>query len=162
MRCGQCGEQLPPGAHFCGQCGAPADAPVPSLVGQTIAGRYRLLRQVGEGGMGKVYEAEQSLGSSQRAVAVKLLRPEWSHDPSVKARFHREAETVARLEHFNTVRIYDFGETEDGTLFIVMEYLHGRSLQSVLDEHGAMPPERVQHIVNQAAASLDEAHRLGI
>jgi eukaryotic-like serine/threonine-protein kinase len=165
MQCGQCGEQIEEAAHFCGQCGTPVEAAPKSpksLVGQTIAGRYRLLRQVGEGGMGKVYEAEQSLGSSQRAVAVKMLRPEWSHDPSVKARFHREAETVARLEHFNTVRIYDFGETEDGTLFIVMEYLHGRSLQSVLDEHGAMPPERVQHIVNQAAASLDEAHRLGI
>lgn len=162
MRCGQCGEQLPPGAHFCGQCGAPADAPVPGVVGQTIAGRYRLLRQVGEGGMGTVYEAEQTLGSSVRAVAVKLLRPEWSHDPSVKARFHREAATVARLEHFNTVRIYDFGATDTGTLYIVMEFLHGRSLQSVLDEQGALPAERVLHIVRQAAASLDEAHRLGI
>jgi serine/threonine-protein kinase len=162
MRCGQCGEQLQSGAHFCGQCGAPADAPVPSVVGQTIAGRYRLLRQVGEGGMGTVYEAEQTLGSSVRAVAVKLLRPEWSHDPSVKARFHREAATVARLEHFNTVRIYDFGATDTGTLYIVMEFLHGRSLQSVLDEQGALPAERVLHLVRQAAASLDEAHRLGI
>jgi eukaryotic-like serine/threonine-protein kinase len=217
MRCSQCGEQLPNGAHFCGQCGAsvpdlepaaksapvaesarvaePASAaaaapvaevgaaaePAPveaaaapggasgkegaaakDLIGQTIAGRYRLLRQVGEGGMGTVYEAEQTLGSSRRAVAVKLLRPEWSHDPSVKARFHREAATVARLEHFNTVRIYDFGAMEDGTLFIVMEFLQGRSLQSVLEDQGALPAERVQHIVTQAAASLDEAHRLGI
>jgi serine/threonine-protein kinase len=133
-----------------------------SLVGQTIAGRYRLLRQVGEGGMGTVYEAEQTLGSSVRAVAVKLLRPEWSHDPSVKARFHREAATVARLEHFNTVRIYDFGATDAGTLYIVMEFLHGRSLQSVLEEQGALPAERVLHLVRQAAGSLDEAHRLGI
>jgi serine/threonine-protein kinase len=162
MRCAQCGEQLPDGAHFCGQCGARADAPVPSLVGQTIANRYRLLRQVGEGGMGTVYEAEQTLGSSVRAVAVKLLRPEWSHDPAVKARFHREAATVARLEHFNTVRIYDFGATDTGTLYIVMEFLHGRSLQSVLDEQGALPAERVLHLVRQAAGSLDEAHRLGI
>jgi hypothetical protein len=91
-----------------------------------------------------------------------VLRPEWSHDPSVKARFHREAATVARLEHFNTVRIYDFGATESGTLYIVMEFLHGRSLQSVLDEQGALPAERVLHLVRQAAASLDEAHRLGI
>lgn len=112
--------------------------------------------------MGTVYEAEQTLGSSRRAVAVKLLRPEWSHDPSVKARFHREAATVARLEHFNTVRIYDFGAMEDGTLFIVMEFLQGRSLQSVLEDQGALPAARVQHIVSQAAASLDEAHRLGI
>ena len=162
MRCGQCGEQLIDGAHFCGQCGARADVPVQSLVGQTIANRYRLIRQVGEGGMGTVYEAEQTLGSSVRAVAVKLLRPEWSHDPSVKARFHREAATVARLEHFNTVRIYDFGATDTGTLYIVMEFLHGRSLQSVLDEQGALPAERVLHLVRQAAASLDEAHRLGI
>lgn len=172
MQCAQCGEQLPSGAHFCGQCGARVEAEVPAggveprvgqtIAGQTIAGRYRLLRQVGEGGMGTVYEAEQTLGTSVRAVAVKLLRPEWSQEPSIKARFHREAATVARLEHFNTVRIYDFGATETGTLFIVMEFLHGRSLQSILDEQGALAAERVLHLVNQAAASLDEAHRLGI
>ncbi len=112
--------------------------------------------------MGSVYEAEQTLGSSQRSVAVKLLRPEWSHDPAVKARFHREAATVARLEHFNTVRVYDFGATEDGTLYIVMEYLQGRSLQKVLDDTGPLPPERVEHITSQVLASLEEAHGLGI
>jgi predicted Ser/Thr protein kinase len=138
-----------------------APAP-PNLIGQLIAGRYRLLRQVGEGGMGSVYEAEQALGSSQRAVAVKLLRPEWSHDAFVQARFHREAATVAQLEHFNTVRVYDFGSTEDGTLFIVMEFLQGRSVQKILEERGALPAERVSYIVSQVAASLEEAHGLGI
>jgi eukaryotic-like serine/threonine-protein kinase len=144
------------------QAAVPPNVLSPNLIGQMIAGRYRLLRQVGEGGMGSVYEAEQALGSSQRAVAVKLLRPEWSHDPFVQARFHREAATVAQLEHFNTVRVYDFGTTDDGTLFIVMEFLHGRSLQKALDELGALPAERVSHIVSQVAASLEEAHRLGI
>ena len=85
------------------------------LVGQTIAGRYRILRLVGEGGVGRVYEAEQVLGSSPRSVALKLLRPEWSHDAAVQARFHREAALVAKLQHVNTVRIYDFGATSDGT-----------------------------------------------
>ena len=132
------------------------------LIGRTIAGRYRLMRLVGEGGMGSVYEAEQALGSTVRSVAVKLLRPEWSHDPAVQARFHREAATVARLEHFNTVRVYDFGTTEDGILFIVMEFLHGRSLQQELDRTGPLPPSRVLHLAEQVAASLDEAHRLGI
>lgn len=141
---------------------APLAAPSQDLIGRTIAGRYRLLRQVGEGEMGRVYEAEQALGSSVRSVAVKLLGPEWSHDPSIKARFNREAETVARLEHFNTVRVYDYGATEDGTLFIVMEFLQGASLRSILDEQGALPPDRVEHIVRQAAASLEEAHHYGI
>jgi eukaryotic-like serine/threonine-protein kinase len=165
MRCGQCGEQVPDKAHFCGLCGAKIEVaaaePVP-LIGRTIAGRYRLVRMVGEGGMGSVYEAEQALGSSQRSVAVKLLRPEWSHDPAVQARFHREAATVARLEHFNTVRVYDFGTTEDGALYIVMEYLQGQSLQKVLEQHGALAPARVEHIASQVAASLEEAHGLGI
>src|ERR1043166_1138593 len=105
------------------------------LIGQTIAGRYRLLRLVGGGGVGRVYEAEQVLGSAPRSVAVKLLRPEWSNDASVQARFHREAALVARLQHVNTVRIYDFGNHSDGSLFIAMEFLRGRSLQRWLDEH---------------------------
>jgi len=112
--------------------------------------------------MGSVYEAEQALGSSVRSVAVKLLRPEWSHDPAVQARFHREAATVARLEHFNTVRVYDFGAADDGILFIVMEFLHGRSLQHELETKGALPAARVLHLAEQVAASLDEAHGLGI
>src|SRR3954470_20519320 len=132
------------------------------LVGQTIAGRYRVLRLVGEGGVGRVYEAEQVLGSSPRSVALKLLRPEWSHDAAVQARFHREAALVAKLQHVNTVRIYDFGATSDGTLYIAMEFLRGRSLQRLLDERGALPPERVERIVGQVAASLQEAHDVGI
>jgi serine/threonine-protein kinase len=127
-----------------------------------VAGRYKLVRRIAEGGMGSVYEGEQALGSSQRAVAVKLLRPEFSQDPSVKARFEREAATVARLEHFNTVRVYDYGTADDGTLFIAMEYVQGRSLQSVLDESGPLAAERVVRIASQIAASLEEAHGLGI
>jgi hypothetical protein len=161
---------MPEGSQFCGGCGAGVAAQAEStrepsaqaLIGSSIAGRYRLLRLVGEGGTGSVFEGEQTLGTARRSVAVKLLRPEWSHDVGVKARFHREAETVARLEHFNTVRIYDFGETEEGTLFIVMEYLEGRSLARVLSEHRVLPPERVTHIVRQIVASLTEAHGLGI
>ena len=161
---------MPEGAQFCGACGAgvgaeaasTGEASAQALIGSSIAGRYRLLRLVGEGGTGSVYEGEQTLGTARRSVAVKLLRPEWSHDVGVKARFHREAETVARLEHFNTVRIYDFGETEEGTLFIVMEYLEGRSLARVLSEQRVLPPERVTHIVRQIVASLTEAHGLGI
>ncbi len=132
------------------------------VIGRTIAGRYRLLRLVGEGGVGRVYEAEQILGSSPRPVAVKLLRPEWSEDAAVVARFQREAALVARLQHPNTVRIYDFGATEDGTLFLAMEFLRGRSLQQLLDVEGALPPERARNIISQVAGSLQEAHDLGI
>jgi eukaryotic-like serine/threonine-protein kinase len=138
------------------------ESPETDPVGQTIAGRYRLLRLVGEGGVGRVYEAEQVLGSSPRSVAVKLLRPEWSSDAAVQARFQREAALVARLQHVNTVRIYDFGTSADGTLFIAMEFLRGRSLQRLLDEQGALPPERAERIVSQIAGSLEEAHELGI
>jgi serine/threonine-protein kinase len=109
-----------------------------------------------------VYEAEQVLGSSPRSVALKLLRPEWSQDAAVQARFHREAALVAKLQHVNTVRIYDFGATSDGTLYIAMEFLRGHSLQRLLDQRGALPPERVERIVGQVAASLQEAHDVGI
>ena len=99
-----------------------------SLVGTTLAGRYRILSLLGEGGMGAVYAAEQMLGSTARKIAIKTLHQHLTNDPKLRARFEREASTIAGLEHPNTIQIYDFGATEDGTLYLVMEYATGRSL----------------------------------
>src|SRR5262245_12112161 len=105
------------------------NAPGPErLIGQLIAGRYKVIRLLGEGGMGCVFLGEQKLGDTIRKVAIKTLHLHLSHDPKVLARFEREVGTVAGLQHPNTIQVYDFGKTDDGTLFIVMEFVEGKSV----------------------------------
>jgi serine/threonine-protein kinase len=111
--------------------------------------------------MGAVYEAEQRMGLHVRSVAVKTLLPALSGDPTVVSRFYRECGTVAQLEHPNTIRFYDFGQTEDGILYIVMELVRGEALSSVI-ARGALPLERVVKIARQLCGALHEAHELGI
>src|ERR1700734_3350587 len=112
------------------------------MIGLTLGGKYRVVRLLGEGGMGAVYEGEQQLGTTKRKVAVKTLHPHLSRDDKVKARFEREVGTIAELEHPNTIQVYDFGATPDGILYIVMEFLHGKSLADTLTQQGAMAPDR--------------------
>lgn len=132
-----------------------------SLVGTTILGRYTIRRVIATGGMGVVYEAEQALGDHSRTVAIKVLLPELSHDHTVLSRFTRECGIVAQLSHQNTVRVYDFGTTEDGTLFITMEYVRGESLAEVVTA-GPLVVGRALSIVEQMCHALHEAHELGI
>ena len=134
---------------------------VDPLIGTSV-GKYRIVKQLGEGGMGCVYLAEQQLGSGTRKVALKTLHKHLSHDPQIKARFNREAGTVAALEHPNTIQVYDFGEMEDGTLYLVMEFVQGRSVADILEKDGPMPPARVANILRQVCGSLAEAHGHGI
>jgi serine/threonine protein kinase len=172
-RCQHCGAENADGARFCGACGRAVSATEPSsaggmrahgaapdLVGREIGGRFRILAKLGEGGMGAVYRGEQM--SLKRRVAIKLLHPELSADPSLVRRFNAEAELVAKLSHPNTVNIYDFGQDRDGTLFIAMEFLEGRSLRQVVGAEGPLPPLRALHIAGQIAASIADAHRHGI
>ncbi|HVW24769.1 MAG TPA: protein kinase [Polyangiaceae bacterium] len=133
-----------------------------TLVGQVVGGRYHVKRVLGEGGMGIVYEAEQQMGTATRKVALKTLHAHLSHDPSVSARFHREVGTIAQLEHPNTIKVYDFGATADGTLYIAMEFVAGKSLSQLLEESKTLAPQRVLHIVHQIAGSLEEAHQQGV
>jgi eukaryotic-like serine/threonine-protein kinase len=140
--------------------GMPQDAEHP-LVGQTV-GKYKIVKLLGEGGMGCVYMAEQQLGTTARKVALKTLHKHLSHDPSIKARFDREAGTVAALEHPNTIQVYDFGAMEDGTLYLVMEFVSGKSVADTLIHEGPMDPVRVENIMKQVCGSLEEAHGHGI
>jgi serine/threonine-protein kinase len=126
------------------------------LIGRVIAGRYRILSKLGEGGMGAVYQAEQI--SLKRTVAIKLLRPDVAVSPMLLRRFNAEAEAVAKLRHPNTVNIYDFGQDTDGTLFIAMELIEGRSLRSVVHHEAPLPLRRALAIAAQVAASLTDAH----
>jgi serine/threonine-protein kinase len=169
-RCPRCGAPTRGDARFCGACGAatsgtePATSPslgaAPVLIGREIAGRYRVLAKLGEGGMGAVFRAEQI--SLKRTVAIKLLRPDVSANPMLLRRFNAEAEVVARLSHPSTVNIYDFGQDTDGTLFIAMELIEGRSLRAVIQGEAPLAPGRALAIATQVAASLADAHAHGI
>lgn len=132
------------------------------LIGKVLLGRYRPLSVLGEGGMGKVYLAEQKMGTATRKVAIKTLHPELANDPQLIARFQRESETVIELRHPNTIQFYDFGELDDGTLIIVMEYIQGKPLAKVLEESGVVDPSRADTIIIQVCGSLHEAHQRGI
>ncbi len=130
------------------------------LIGQVIDGRYRLRKSIARGAMGAVYLAEQM--PLARPVAVKLLDPAQDAEEPHKfeERFLREAATLARLQHPNTVRVYDYGRWR-GRTFLVMEYVDGYSLRR-LHASGPIPPSRLLHIVIQMTGALQEAHSLGL
>lgn len=165
MECPACHHPNVDGARFCAKCGAPLPTPTSEedpLLGSIVGGRYRIVSILGEGGMGRVYTAEQQMGTTVRKAAVKTLLAQYAKDPQVLARFNRECGTVAELEHPNTIKVYDFGQTNTGELYIAMELLVGTSLEEALERGGAMAPERVERIIGQASGSLQEAHDKGI
>lgn len=125
-------------------------------------GSYRLEARLGRGGMGEVWRASHRMLA--RPAAIKLIRPEsLDDDPgSASARFEREAQAIASLQSPNTVALYDFGSTEEGTLFYVMELLDGVDLEDLVRQHGPLPAERAIHILRQACGSLAEAHARAI
>jgi eukaryotic-like serine/threonine-protein kinase len=130
-------------------------APTPTV----FNGRYELHRQLARGGMADVFLARDQL--LDRPVAVKVLFPEYASDPSFVERFRREAQAAANLNHPNIVSIYDWGE-ENGTYFIVMEYVEGRSLAEILRAEGSLHPDRAAEIGIDVAAALGFAHRNGL
>jgi serine/threonine-protein kinase len=123
-------------------------------------GQYRLIRKLGAGGMGEVYLAEHCL--LKRPCAIKLIRPEAGANPLALARFEREVQSSARLAHHNSIAIYDYGHSDDGTFYYVMEYLSGMSLAELIERHGPMLPGRVIYVFRQICAGLAEAHALGL
>jgi serine/threonine-protein kinase len=122
-------------------------------------GQYKLLEKIGEGGMGTVYRAEHRL--LKRRTAVKLLLPDRAGFNAVE-RFEREVKETSRLQHPNTVAIYDYGHSPDGVFYYAMEYLEGLDLEELVTLEGAQPPGRVVHLLAQAAHSLAEAHAAGL
>jgi serine/threonine-protein kinase len=123
-------------------------------------GQYRLRRLLGEGGMGEVYLAEHQM--LKRPCAIKVIRPSKARDPRALARFEREVQATARLTHWNTVEIFDYGRTDDGTFFYVMEYLPGMSLAGMVEQYGPLPAGRVIHLLMQTCDALAEAHAIGL
>jgi serine/threonine-protein kinase len=131
-----------------------------TLLGRTIAGRFTILSRIGVGGMGTVYRAEQA--SMGRMVAVKILKATLNRETDTVTRFHREAKATSLLQHPNTVTVFDFGQTKDGMLYLVMELLEGELLTKVLEKKGALPLDHAVRIARQILGSLGEAHEQGI
>ena len=129
-------------------------------VPQFIAGRFRIEREIGTGGMGAVYLATH-LGL-ERPVAVKIIRREFAGDADVADRFLREARTMAKLRHPNAAMIFDAGNLPDGRHFIVMEFVEGETLSQALAREGRFSATRAVEIATQICDVLEEAHRLGI
>jgi serine/threonine-protein kinase len=142
---------------------APRQAQNDELIGRVINDRFRIVAVIARGGMGRVYRAEQvPLG---RLVAVKTLDPRHvggDQDPQFQQRFFLEASVASKLQHPNTVTVFDYGRTADGIYFIAMELVEGRSLLSLVREEAPLSAPRVVHIALQIARSLREAHRLDV
>ncbi|HEY4375834.1 MAG TPA: protein kinase, partial [Acidimicrobiales bacterium] len=124
-----------------------------------LNGRYELHRRIGRGGMAEVYLARDQL--LDRPVAIKILFAEFATDPSFVARFRREAQSAANLNHPNIVGVYDWGK-ERGTYYIVMEYVDGRSLSEILRSEGPLHPQRAAEVAADVAGALGFAHRNGV
>ncbi len=161
--CQRCAVPCDEGHRFCFACGAelaPQTTQEDPLIGRTLPGGYRVTHLVGVGGMGRVYCAEQvALG---RTVAVKVVHPSLADEELTSARFLNEARAASRLSHPNSVAIFDFGRTDDGRPYIVMEYLRGRDLGRVAADEGPLPLARVVDVLRQTLGALEEAHALGI
>ncbi|MEZ4339785.1 MAG: protein kinase [Sandaracinaceae bacterium] len=159
--CAQCGMPNEPEARFCSHCGSGMDEARPDpLIGRTVGGAYLLQELIGVGGMGRVYRAEQSLLG--RTVAIKVIHPHLLGDDQTVARFYNEARAASRLNHPDSVSIIDFGRTEDGILYLVMEHLSGKDLAHVLADEGPLTFPRIVRVIKHVLSALGEAHVLGV
>jgi serine/threonine-protein kinase len=123
-------------------------------------GQYQLIQRLGAGGMGEVHLAEHAL--LKRPCALKLIHPHAASDPTALARFEREVQTTSHLTHPHTIEIFDYGHTEDGTFYYVMEYLPGMSAAELVDRFGPIHPGRAIFLLRQASSALAEAHAEGL
>jgi serine/threonine-protein kinase len=132
----------------------------PYLGRDLLGGKFKILQKIGSGGMGAVYKASQA--DMSRMVAIKILHPKLAGRKDLVSRFRREARAMAHLTHPNTVKVLDYGELEDGSLYIIMEYLEGKNLNQVVRKEGPLPPERAIPVLIQVCGALQEAHLQGI
>ncbi|MCO6045396.1 serine/threonine protein kinase [Aeoliella sp. ICT_H6.2] len=123
-------------------------------------GQYRLKQKLGSGGMGEVYLAEHQM--MKRPCAIKLIRPEKAGDSRILARFEREVRMTAKLSHWNSIDIFDYGNTSDGTFYYVMEYLPGHNIGELVEKGDGLPSARVVYLMKQVCAALSEAHGIGL
>jgi eukaryotic-like serine/threonine-protein kinase len=135
--------------------------PQDPFIGRDILdGQFQILQKIGSGGMGAVYKATQP--EMNRMVGVKILHPKLANRKDLVSRFRREARAMSQLTHPNTAKVFLYGELEDGSLYIIMEFLEGKNLNQTVRADGPFTAERALPILIQACGALDEAHKAGI
>jgi TolB-like protein len=174
MKCPKCHADNPDTSRFCGSCASllsQDSPPVDSLTktvqtsvhglskGNLIAGKYRIVDEIGRGGMGIVYKAEDVI--LQRTVALKFLPAQWTADPGARERFVHEARAASALDHPNICNIHEIGEAEDDRMYIAMAFYEGESLREKI-KNGPLKREEALDIAIQAATGLAKAHQKGI
>src|SRR2546423_6364410 len=160
--CPTCGRQYAETNTLCPMDGAvlKRSGREDQLIGQVLAGKYRIDEKIDEGGMGCVYRATHVL--MEKVIAVKVLHPALAADDKIVARFTREAKAASRISHPHALNVTDFGEDEDGVVFLVMEYLKGETLKDVIHKDGPMSLDRAVEIIRQVCGALEAAHTEGV
>lgn len=159
-KCPQCGAEYPDDNTLCPADGVALETTEDNLIGKTLAGKYRIEERLKEGGMGTVYRGTHVL--MDKTVAIKVLRPSLAADEKIVARFSREARAASRISHPNAISVTDFGEDENRVVFLVMEYLNGKTLKQVIHENGPLPLARAVDIMRQVGDALSVAHSQGV
>lgn len=172
VRCLECDFENPKDTHFCGKCGTKFSSPEAVSITQTIsiskvsinkgatfANRYEIIGELGKGGMGRVYRAFDK--KIEEEVALKILKPEIATDDTTIERFRNELKYARKISHKNVCRMYDLNE-EDGIHYIIMEYVRGDNLKSLIKKEGSIRAEEAIRIAKQVCNGLAEAHLLGI
>ena len=159
-KCPKCGVEYPDTTTLCPTDGVALEKDGDSLLGTTLAGKYRIDARLNEGGMGTVYRGTHVL--MDKTVAIKVLRASLAADEKIVARFSREARAASRISHPNALSVTDFGEDESGHVFLVMEFLSGKTLKQVIREEGPLPLARVVDITRQVGDALNAAHAEGV
>ena len=175
MRCLKCQFENPRETNFCARCGAPLTAagrpevsstqilaapPIRDLTpGETFAGRYQVIEDLGQGGMGRVYKVYDT--EVREKLALKLLKPEIAADDRTIERFRNELRLARTISHRNICRMHDLGR-EESTYYITMEYVSGEDLKSLIHRIGALPVGKAVSIARQVCEGLEEAHRVGV
>jgi serine/threonine-protein kinase len=132
----------------------------PFIGREILNGQFKILQKIGSGGMGSVYKASQP--AMNRMVGVKILHPKLNNRKDLTSRFRREARAMSHLSHPNSTKVFLYGELEDGSLYIVMEFLEGKNLNQTVRAEGPFPVARALPILIQVCGALDEAHKAGI
>jgi serine/threonine-protein kinase len=158
--CPKCGKEYQDATTLCPTDGTVLQKAGDDLIGQTLIGKYRIEERLDEGGMGTVYRATHTL--MEKTVAIKVLHPSLAADDKIVARFTREAKAASRISHPHALTVTDFGESENGIVFLVMEYLRGQTLKEVVRSEGRMPLARVVEIIRQVCGALEAAHGEGV
>ncbi|MGB3862305.1 MAG: protein kinase, partial [Candidatus Aminicenantaceae bacterium] len=174
MKCTQCQHENPDASRFCGNCATPLPVPSEAFLSRTktlltplqelsrgsiFAGRYEILEELGEGGMGKVYRVVDKKINEE--VSLKLIRPEIAADKNTIERFGNELKLARKIAHRNVCKMYHLSE-EEGTHYIVMEYVRGENLKGMIRMMGQMSPGQIVSIAKQVCKGLAEAHNLGV